>query len=91
MADKLKDKETNEEPEETTEEPTEIKEIPEIDSKYRMILLAAQRSKQLQRGANPRVSADAKKTKPTRIAMQEIEEGKIDFELTASTPSKNEG
>lgn len=53
---------------------------PEIDSKYRMIILAAQRSKQLQRGATPRVEADPRKTKPTRIAMKELETGKVNFE-----------
>ena len=36
---------------------------PVIDSKYRMIILAAQRSKQLQRGANPRVDMDPRKSK----------------------------
>ncbi len=55
---------------------------PEIDSKYRMIILAAQRSKQLQRGANPRVDLDPRKSKATRIAMRELEEGKVDFEIT---------
>ncbi|MGI9035152.1 MAG: DNA-directed RNA polymerase subunit omega [Pyrinomonadaceae bacterium] len=59
----------------------ETREIPEIDSKYRMILLAAQRSKQLQRGANPRVNSDVKKTKPTRIAMEELKQKKIHFEI----------
>ena len=54
---------------------------PEIDSKYRMIILAAQRSKQLQRGANPRVEADPRKMKTTRIALKEIEEEKINFEI----------
>ncbi len=54
---------------------------PEIDSKYRMIILAAQRSKQLQRGANPRVDMDPRKSKATRIAMKELEAGKVDFEL----------
>jgi DNA-directed RNA polymerase omega subunit len=53
---------------------------PAIDSKYRMIILAAQRSKQLQRGATPRVELDPRKTKMTRIAMREIEEKKINFE-----------
>ncbi len=57
---------------------------PEIDSKYRMIILAAQRSKQLQRGANPRVDMDPRKSKATRIAMKELENGKVDFEITAS-------
>lgn len=61
---------------------------PEIDSKYRKIILAAQRSKQLQRGANPRVDADVRKSKATRIAMRELESGKVDFELTGNqTPA----
>ena len=74
-----------EETEEITEnledsENEEPKPMPEIDSKYRMIILAAQRSKQLQRGATPRVELDPRKTKPTRIAMKEIENGKVHFE-----------
>ena len=52
----------------------------EIDSKYRLIILAAKRSKQLQRGATPRVEADPRKTKTTRIAMKELENGKVHFE-----------
>ena len=66
------------------------REIPEIDSKYRKIILAAQRSKQLQRGANPRVEMDIRKSKPTRIAMREIEEKKIDFEITQQSTLKNQ-
>ena len=57
----------------------------EIDSKYRMIILAAQRSKQLQRGATPRVDADPRKTKPTRIAMKELETGKVNFETLSES------
>ena len=53
------------------------------DSKYRKIILAAQRSKQLQRGANPRVDMDPRKSKSTRIAMKELEEDKIKYEVTA--------
>lgn len=68
-----------------TEETTDNSEIVEkkqgdIDSKYRMIILAAQRSKQLQRGATPRVEADPRKMKTTRIAMKELENGKVHFE-----------
>ena len=65
-------------------EETEVAEIidpPEIDSKYRMIILAAQRSKQLQRGAISRVDLDIRKTKPTRIAMKEFQEKKVNFEI----------
>lgn len=54
----------------------------EVDSKYRMILIAAQRSKQLQRGAKPKVSLDANKHKPTRIALEEVKNEKVDFKLT---------
>ena len=62
---------------ETTE--VEVIDPPAIDSKYRMIILAAQRSKQLQRGAIPRVDMDIRKTKPTRIAMREFQERKVNF------------
>ena len=67
--------------EEQTEDTTADKVQPEIDSKYRMIILAAQRSKQLQRGATPRVDADMRKQKPTRVAMSEIQKQKIDFDV----------
>lgn len=63
------------------EETEEFADPPEIDSKYRMILLAAQRSKQLQRGAVPRTDIDTRKHKPTRVAMREIEEGKVNFKI----------
>ncbi len=54
----------------------------EIDSKYRLILLAAQRSKQLQKGADSRVTMDLKKHKLTRVALEEIKQRKINFEFT---------
>lgn len=59
----------------------EIIDPPEIDSKYRKIILAAQRSKQLQRGAVSRVEIDTRKNKPTRVAMKEIEGRKVNFEI----------
>lgn len=52
---------------------------PEIDSKYRLIILAAKRSKQLQRGARPRIDIDQTKHKPTRIALEEVIRGKVHF------------
>jgi DNA-directed RNA polymerase subunit omega len=54
---------------------------PEIDSKYRLIILAAKRSKQLQRGARPRIDIDPVKHKPTRIALEEVMRGKINFSI----------
>lgn len=54
---------------------------PEIDSKYRLIILAAKRSKQLQRGARPRIDIDPAKHKPTRIALEEVMRGKVHFNV----------
>lgn len=67
--------------EEELEEVQEIIDPPEIDSKYRMIILAAQRSKQLQRGAISRTDVDIRKNKPTRVAMKELREKRINFEI----------
>ena len=53
----------------------------EIDSKYRLIILAAKRSKQLQRGARPRIDIDSTKHKPTRIALEEVIQGTVPFHL----------
>ncbi|HEX6622977.1 MAG TPA: DNA-directed RNA polymerase subunit omega [Pyrinomonadaceae bacterium] len=65
----------------TAQESTET-ETPVIDSKYRMIIVAAQRSKQLQRGARPRVEMDTQRHKPTRVALEEVQRGKVDFTYT---------
>ncbi len=62
------------------------KDIPEIDSKYRLILLMAQRAKQIQRGARPRVDLDARKTKPTTIARAEFRAEKVNFDITERKP-----
>ncbi|MEP6706976.1 MAG: DNA-directed RNA polymerase subunit omega [Pyrinomonadaceae bacterium] len=54
---------------------------PEMDSKYRMIIVAAKRSKQLQRGARPRIEIDPHKHKPTRVALEEVIRGKVNFTI----------
>lgn len=61
----------------------ETEQKPKLDSKYRMILVAAQRSKQLQRNARPRVGLDPTKHKTTRIAIEEVRTGAVGFEITA--------
>jgi len=66
---------------EEIEQEEEIVDPPEIDSKYRMIILAAQRSKQLQRGANSRTDIDTRKNKPTRVAMKELAEKRVNFKI----------
>jgi DNA-directed RNA polymerase subunit omega len=57
----------------------ETKKIMAIDSKYRKILIAAKRSKQIQKGARPRVQVTS--TKATRVALEEVNRGLIDFEI----------
>ena len=54
---------------------------PAVDSKYRLIILAAKRSKQLQRGAQPRIEIDPQKHKPTRIALEEVMRGRVHFDI----------
>ena len=61
--------------------PIEERVHPFLDSKYRMIIVAAQRSKQLQRGARPRIEMDTQQHKHTRVALMEVEQGKIDFTI----------
>lgn len=56
-------------------------ETPEIDSKYRMIIVAAQRSKQLQRGARARIELDTQRHKPTRVALEEVQRGLVPFRI----------
>ena len=59
----------------------------EVDSKYRLVLLAAKRSKQLQRGAKPRIYSSAKKT--TRVALEEVRRGLVRY-LPLVKPLKSE-
>ena len=65
----------------TEEQNVQVHENPTLDSKYRLILVAAQRSKQLQKGARPRVEMDALRHKPTRIALEEVLRGVVNFSL----------
>ena len=67
---------------EETEEVVEETTAPEVDSKYRLIILAAKRSKQLQRGARPRIEIDTQKHKNTRIALEEVMRGRVNFTIT---------
>ena len=48
-----------------------------MDSKFRMILVAAKRARQLQAGAKPLLQSNSKK--PTRIAQQEVSAGLIPY------------
>jgi DNA-directed RNA polymerase omega subunit len=55
--------------------------IPEsIVSKYRFIILAAERAKQFQNNAKPKIKTQS--TKPAFIAMRELEQDLLSFEIT---------
>jgi len=57
-----------------------MQKIPEsIGSKYRFIIIAAERAKQLQNNAKPKL--ETKSTKPAFIAMKELEEDLLSFEM----------
>jgi DNA-directed RNA polymerase omega subunit len=52
-----------------------------IGSKYRFIIIAAARAKQLQARARPKIKT--RSTKPAYIAMKEVEEGAVSYEIGA--------
>ena len=62
-----------------------MQKIPEtIGSKYRFIIIAAERAKQLQNNAKPKIKT--KSTKPAFIAMKELEQDLIAFEMPSAEP-----
>jgi DNA-directed RNA polymerase subunit omega len=56
-----------------------IKVPPEFDSKFRFILVAAERAKQIQNGAPPKI--EVKSAKPAYIAVREVEQNLIKYEI----------
>ena len=50
-----------------------------IDSKYRFIIIAAKRAKQLLKGAKPKTQGKSKN--PIRIAQAEVRSGLIEYEI----------
>jgi DNA-directed RNA polymerase subunit omega len=57
-----------------------IHKIPEsIDSKFRFILVAAERAKHIQNGAPPKIELDSRK--PAYIAIKEVTEDLVEYEI----------
>lgn len=52
---------------------------PGIDSRYRLIVVAALRAKQLQRGATPRIESDPRRYRNTYISLEEVKRGLVPF------------
>ena len=66
-----------------------MQKIPEnVGSKYRFIIIAAERAKQLQNNAKPKIKT--RSTKPAHVAMQEVEQGLIGFEISHPEQPKGE-
>jgi DNA-directed RNA polymerase subunit omega len=60
-----------------------------IDSKFRLIVVAALRSKQLQRGARPRIEANPRRHRNTTIALEEVKRGLVPFSITSKAQKTN--
>jgi DNA-directed RNA polymerase omega subunit len=55
---------------------------PGVDSRYRLIVVAALRAKQLLRGAVPRIEVDSRRRRNTSIALEEVKRGLVPFTVT---------
>jgi len=54
---------------------------PGIDAHFRLIIVAALRSKQLVRGATPRIEPDILRRRNTSIALEEVKRGLVPFTI----------
>lgn len=54
----------------------------EIDSNFRLVVVAALRNKQLRKGAPPRIETALHRRRNTNIAIEETRRGLIHFNLT---------
>jgi DNA-directed RNA polymerase omega subunit len=59
---------------------------PGIDSRFRLIVVAGLRTKQLLHGSAPRIAADLTKRRNTSIALEEVKRGLVPF--TSANGSK---
>lgn len=64
-------------------------EWPGIDSRYRLIVIAALRSKQLLHGSLPRIDADPRRHRNTSIALEEVKRGLVPFTINDEALNKN--
>ncbi len=62
-----------------------MKDYGNVDSKYRFVIIASKRAKELLKGAKARVKTKSKN--PIRIAQSEVKLGLVDFEII---PTKKE-
>ncbi|HEX8131394.1 MAG TPA: DNA-directed RNA polymerase subunit omega [Pyrinomonadaceae bacterium] len=58
-------------------------------SRYQLSIVAGLRSKQLGRGAIPRIEADLRRRRNTSIAIEEVRQGRITFKATAKVQAND--
>ena len=61
--------------------PAVVDQWPGIDSHFRLIIVAALRSKQLMRGSIARIEPDPLRRRNTTIALEEVKRGLVPFAL----------
>ena len=59
---------------------------PGIDSRFRLIIVAGRRTKQLLQGAEARVEGNQHRRKGTSIAIEEVKRGLVRFASTTEEP-----
>lgn len=62
-----------------------------VDSMYQLIAVAAQRNKQLVRGAAPRISGGPLMHKNTTIALEETRRGLVSFTMNVTREKDGKG
>ena len=66
--------------------PSLEKSLNKVSNRYLLVVRAAKRARQLNRGAAPQV--ETKHQKPTSIALEEVAEGKVGYRLKEDDGSK---
>lgn len=62
--------------------------IENLESKFRFVHVAARRARQLQGGSRPLIPTGSRK--PTRIAMEEVLENAVEFEIVSGKKEEAE-
>ncbi len=66
-----------------------IVKIPEeFDSKFRFILVAAERARQIQNGASPTIDVESRK--PSYVAIKEVEQSRVPYKILEENEENEE-
>ena len=62
---------------------------PGIDSRFRLIIIAGMRTKQLLHGSKPRIETNERRHRNTSIALEEVKRGLVAFTMTEKKPEQH--